>query len=254
MREYVVAADDLEPTRVEGDTAETRIAFDEAHGSQVLEQRVVRFEQGPSLPQPLDGLQGILYVVSGAGSLEVGGRSHSLEPEMGAYCVGEPFVVDNPGPGDVVTVLVTAPVQDGLTADPERRTVRLADRSPLPAGTDREFRYLVHADLGCPDVTQFVGTIPPGRAPTHSHVYDEVVYVLEGEGQLHIAGKSSPIAPGSCLHLPALVEHALENSTGAAMRVLGVFYPSGDPASRVLTGRAKELLEHEDLKKAYLGR
>jgi len=232
VREYVVAADDLEPIRAEGDTAETRVAFDSTRGSGVLEQRVVRFEPGRSQPQPLASLQGILYIVSGAGSLEVDGRTHSLEPEMGAYCVGESFVVDNPGPADLVAVLVTAPGRDGLEADPDRRTIRLADRSPLPAGTDREFRYLVHADLGCPDVTQFVGTIPPGRAPTHSHVYDEVVYVLEGSGQLHINGGSSPLAPGSCLHLPALVEHALENSTGAPMRVLGVFHPSGSPASR----------------------
>jgi mannose-6-phosphate isomerase-like protein (cupin superfamily) len=232
VREYVVAADDLEPIRAEGDTAETRVAFDAAQGSRVLEQRVVRFAPGRSLPQPLDGLQGILYVASGAGSLEVDRRSHSLEPETAAYCVGEPFVVDNPGSGELVAVLVTAPVQDGHKADPDRRTVRLADRSALPAGTDREFRYLMHADTGCPDVTQFVGTIPPGRAPMHSHVYDEVVYVLEGTGQLHIAGGSFPLAPGSCLHLPALVEHALENATGAEMRVLGVFHPSGDPASR----------------------
>lgn len=232
MREHVVAADNLEPLRTEGDTAEMRVAFDEALGSSVLEQRIVRFAPGRSLPQPLDGLQGILYVVSGGGALEVDGRSHSLEPEMGAHCVREPFVVDNPGPEELVTVLVTAPAGDGLKADPERCTVRLADRSSLPAGTDREFRLLVHADTGCPDVTQFVGTIPPGRAPMHSHVYDEVVYVLEGAGQLHIAGRSHPIAPGTCLHLPALVEHALENETGGAMRVLGVFHPSGDPASR----------------------
>src|SRR6266542_1899091 len=103
MRQYVVAADELEPARAEGDTAEIRVAFDAARGSGVLEQRVIRFTPGRSLPQRLDGLQGILYVASGGGSLEVEGRSHSLEPEMGAYCVGESFVVDNRGPGDLVT-------------------------------------------------------------------------------------------------------------------------------------------------------
>jgi mannose-6-phosphate isomerase-like protein (cupin superfamily) len=82
-------------------------------------------------------------------------------------------------------------------------------------------------------MTQFVGTIPPGRAGMHSHTYDEVVYVLEGEGVLHIdGGGSTPIARGSCIHLPPLLEHSLENVGQAPLRVLGVFHPSGDPASR----------------------
>lgn len=229
---HVVASEDLVPIRREGDTAETRVAVDGADGSIVLEQLVVRFSPGRSQPQPLDGRQGIFFVVEGSGSLEVGERSYSLEPEMGAYCVDESFEIDNPGPDDLVTVLVVAPAQNGTRADPDRRTVRLTDRDSLPAGTDREFRYLVHRDTGCPDVTQFVGLIPPGRAPDHSHVYDEVVYVIEGNGLLHTQGESHPIGPGSCMHLPPLVTHALENLTEAPMRVLGVFHPSGDPASR----------------------
>jgi len=67
----------------------------------------------------------------------------------------------------------------------------------------------------------------------HSHVYDEVVYVLEGEGILHLDGDgSTPIGPGSCIHLPPFREHSLENVGDTPMRVLGVFHPSGDPASR----------------------
>jgi mannose-6-phosphate isomerase-like protein (cupin superfamily) len=67
----------------------------------------------------------------------------------------------------------------------------------------------------------------------HSHTYDEVIYVVEGEGILHLDGQeSTPIATGSCIHLPPLVEHCLENVGGTPMRVLGVFHPSGDPASR----------------------
>jgi mannose-6-phosphate isomerase-like protein (cupin superfamily) len=103
----------------------------------------------------------------------------------------------------------------------------------LPASPNREFRYLVNQDMGCLDVTQFVGVIPPGRAGMHSHVYDEVVYVLEGEGFLHLDGdESTPIGPGSCIHLPPFREHSLENVGATPMRVLGVFHPSGDPASR----------------------
>jgi mannose-6-phosphate isomerase-like protein (cupin superfamily) len=90
----------------------------------------------------------------------------------------------------------------------------------------------VNQDAGCLDVTQFVGVIPPGRAPMHSHTYDEVVYVVEGEGVLHLGGRDTPLAPGSCIHLPPFVMHCLENVGSVPMRVMGVFHPSGDPASR----------------------
>ena len=67
----------------------------------------------------------------------------------------------------------------------------------------------------------------------HSHTYDEVIYVVEGEGFLHVDGEEpKALASGSCIHLPPLLEHSLENVGDVPMRVLGVFHPSGDPASR----------------------
>src|SRR5437764_8481129 len=101
---YVVAADELEPLQTDGDTAATRISVDASAGSSVLEQRVIRFSPGRSQPQELDGRQGILYVVEGSGSLKVEGRAYELEPEMGAYVARESFVVDNPGPDNVLLV------------------------------------------------------------------------------------------------------------------------------------------------------
>lgn len=233
MRAYVVAERDVPGQRAQGDTAETRVTIDASRGSERLEQHVVRFAPGRSRPRTLEGVQGVLYVVSGTASLSVEGGEHRLEPETGAYLrEGETFEVDNPGPDELVTVLVTVPQPNGAVPVPDRRVVRYRDRPPLPAGKDREFRYLVHRDTGCPDVTQFIGLIPPGRAPDHSHVYDELVYVVDGRGTLHVEGKRFPIEPGTCIHLPPLLAHALENQTDAPMRVLGVFHPSGDPASR----------------------
>jgi mannose-6-phosphate isomerase-like protein (cupin superfamily) len=110
--------------------------------------------------------------------------------------------------------------------------VRYADQPVLPASPNREFRYLVNQDAGCLDMTQFVGVIPPSRAPLHSHTYDEVVFVLEGDGVYHIGDDEVPMGPGTCIHLPPLVLHCLENTGSTDMRVLGVFHPSGDPASR----------------------
>ena len=165
--------------------------------------------------------------------LRVGDEEHSLEPDTGAYVTsGEEYELENHGPEELVVVVVEAPQENDPQLDPSRRIVRYRDQPTLEAGAGREFRYLVNQDVGCLDVTQFVGVIPPGRAPTHSHSYDEIVYIIDGEGILHIGGRERAIGPGSAMHLPPLVEHCLENTGKGSMRVLGVFHPSGDPASR----------------------
>jgi mannose-6-phosphate isomerase-like protein (cupin superfamily) len=215
------------------DGGSVRVTIDASAGSQRLEQRVLRFDPGRTRRRAPVGRHELLYVLSGRGSLTVEGKTHALEPGTGAYILGgEEYEVENEasGEGELALVSVTAPAEQDHARTAV--TVRYDERPTLGAGKDREFRYLVNQDVGCRDVTQFVGTIPPGRAPEHAHVYDEVVYVLEGDGVLHIGGRSTPIGAGSCIHLPPLEPHSLENVGATPMRVLGVFHPSGDPASR----------------------
>ena len=232
MRGYVVHERDLESTRGEGDTADRAVAIDSSAGSDVLELHLARYDVGRSSPQTLDGVQEIMYTVSGNGTLEVGGEAHELEPGTAAYLTaGETYEVENPGPGTLVIASATAP-QEANGQEPVARIVRYADQPTLPASGDREFRYLVTHEVGCRDVTQFFGVIAPGRAPDHSHVYDEVIYVLEGEGVLHGDGADRPVSAGSCIHLPPFFVHSLENSGDSAMRIVAVFHPAGDPASR----------------------
>ena len=88
----------------------------------------------------------------------------------------------------------------GLGARPRARAVA----APTPSSTARRSRrgratagrqFVLGAtpEVGCDSVTQFVGLIPPGRAPDHFHRYDEVIYVLEGEGDLEIGGEQAPL-------------------------------------------------------------
>jgi len=145
---------------------------------------------------------------------------------------GETYEVENPGPDELLVIAVTAPADEQNGSPSDRRVVREADQPNLTASGDREFRYLVTDEVGCMAVTQFRGDIAPGRAPDHSHVYDEVIYVLEGEGALHTDGEDAPVNAGSCIHLPAYLLHSLENSGDSTMRIVAVFHPAGDPASR----------------------
>jgi quercetin dioxygenase-like cupin family protein len=229
---YVLAPDELDEQQAEGDTASVRRAFDASRGSEILEQRIVHYAPGRSRPIETGDRIAVLYVVSGLGHIYVAGAAHPVEAATGVYvAAGESYEVVNPGPDELVLVLVTAPsTANGSPA--ERRAVREADQPTLTASGDREFRYLVTDEVGCQDVTQFRGDIAPGRAADHSHVYNEVIYVLEGEGALHTKGEDAPVSAGSCIHLPAYLLHSLENSGDSTMRIVAVFHPAGDPASR----------------------
>jgi quercetin dioxygenase-like cupin family protein len=230
---YVLAPDELEEQQANGDTAVVHRAFDASRGSEILEQRIVHYVPGRSRPVETADRLAVLYVVTGRGQIHIAGTAHPLEASTGVYiAAGESYAVENPGPDELLVVAVTAPSAQNGSPPGGRRAVREADQPTLTASGDREFRYLVTDEVGCREVTQFRGDIAPGRAPEHSHVYNEVIYVLGGEGALHTEGEDAPVAAGSCIHLPAYLMHSLENSGESTMRIVAVFHPAGDPASR----------------------
>jgi mannose-6-phosphate isomerase-like protein (cupin superfamily) len=230
---FVVDESDLEPLRDGDDTATVRVAFDAANGCERLEQRVIRFGPGRSAERKLAGQQEVLYIVEGRGLLHLDGSTHELEHRMGVFLVpGETYTVENTGSADLHVLSVLAP-EDRAEAHGERKvTVRFDEQPELEASIERSFRYLVNEDAGCFDVTQFMGIVQPSKAPFHSHAYDEVGYVVAGEGTAHVGGRSFPLRAGSCFHLPPDEVHCIENSGAGPMHILGVFHPSGSPANR----------------------
>jgi len=231
---YVVSSAAVEPEVRQGDTAEERLTIGRPSGSTRLEQRVIRFAPGRSQPRGGDGTCDVLYVVSGRGALLAGSERHELEPELGVYVDGgQGYEVDNPGPDALTVIAVTAPATGSGDRSKRRvASVRFGDQPELRADHKRTYRYLVNEQVGCEELTQFVGIVEPCRAPDHSHAYDEVGYVLEGTGIAHLGDVRTPIEAGSCFHLPPGKVHCIENSGPGVMRIMGVFHPSGSPASR----------------------
>jgi mannose-6-phosphate isomerase-like protein (cupin superfamily) len=230
---FVVDENDLEPLRQDDDTATVRVAFDAANGCQLLEQRVIRFGPGRSAERKLAGQQEVMYIVEGQGRLHLDGKTHELESNMGVFLApGETYSVENTGPQDLHVLSVLAPEDRAEAAGERKVTVRFDDQPELEASVERSFRYLVNEDVGCFDVTQFMGIVQPSKAPFHSHTYDEVGYIVAGEGTAHVGGDSFPLQAGSCFHLPPDEVHCIENSGSGPMRILGVFHPSGSPANR----------------------
>lgn len=173
---------------------------------------------------PADAADELLYVLEGGGRLRAGGAEHELRPGVAVFlAAGTSWSAD--GDARAVSVLVhdPEPAKGHAVID-----LAAVERGTATAG--RQFLLGATPECGCASATQFVGLVPPGRAPDHFHRYDEVIYVLAGEGVLEIGGDQAPLRPGTCVHLPRTLVHCLANTGDAELRLLGVFRPAGSPA------------------------
>lgn len=200
--------------------------FGSERGCDEFEQRVFRFDR-PAGGQSNADDDEVLYVLRGSGRGTVGGEPVELEPGIAVYVGrGTEWRVDDADALEILSVLIRTPD----AGDRSHSVVAVDEAEEGDATAGRLFRLLATPERGCGSATQFIGYIPVGRAPDHFHRYDEVVYVLEGEGELHIDGETAPLRAGTCVHLPAGLVHCLENTGPDELRVLGVFRPAGSPA------------------------
>ncbi len=233
----VVDAGQLRPRTRAGGVLRVCPTLGAQTGFAPLEQALLECLPGRTEPISVGAAEETLFVVAGRGMMHVGGESHRLEPETGISLGPESeFVLENPGPETLRLIAVRVPEEDSLGAvtprGSRRATVRRLDDQELePATAQREFRIVADPACGLRSATHFVGYIPVARAPDHFHTYDEVIYVLDGQGVMHAGALQQRLGPGSCIQLPARTVHCLENTGTEPMRVAGVFRPAGSPAS-----------------------
>ncbi len=229
MRYWLTRAS-VEPRHEPDDTVGVLPLFDDAGGCEKFAQRVLRFGPGSSRERVAADDDEVLYVLEGEGRATVAGAAGpvALRPGTALFVGrGTAWSVETGAELELLSVLVHAPEPGPPGA---HAAVDLAGEDRRTATAARQYALGLTPESGCPTVTQFVGFVPPGRAPDHFHRYDEVIYILEGEGVLHVAGEEAPLAPGACVHLPAGLVHCLENSGDSELRLLGVFRSAGSPA------------------------
>jgi mannose-6-phosphate isomerase-like protein (cupin superfamily) len=226
--------------------AVVRTVLDTGAGREGLVRRLVEVVPGAWFEGAAGPGGELWFVIAGAGRLESGaGPATPVRRDTGVWLPpGVGYRLSAGGPGaltlDTVSLPAGAAGEAGTGAPGRARAAGDATRPRLSelrdcaveVTGDRRFRVLHGPGNGCSAATQFVGEIPPGRAPDHSHPYDEVVLVLEGEGVLHAGRADHPLAAGTCVHLPPGEPHCLENTGRATLRVLGVFHPGGSPAAK----------------------
>jgi mannose-6-phosphate isomerase-like protein (cupin superfamily) len=224
-------------------TLAQRIVVCQASGAKRITQTVNDYAPGSSPGFVNPAAEEALYVVSGEGICRIDGFIYSLRPGAAVFVPpGSAYLIANTG-SDTLRILSSCCPEDPgrrvveppIAPSGERPKLRVHedDREVIRAGGDRMFRFLVHTDLGCRTVTQFVGWIPTSHAPFHFHTYEECIYILEGRGILHLDAhaRASEFGPGSSIYLPDGVVHCLENPGPEPIRLLGVFYPSGNPGA-----------------------
>jgi len=206
-----------------------------ANGAEAISLRILEFGPGTSPGLRNRESDEVLYLLDESGEcrIVIDQNSYDIGPQTGIYLrPGQTLTVENSGPDPVLFVSSQADSQLDHRAEPHvSPIVKLSDRRALPTA-DRWYRVLVDEEIGSEQVTQFVGSIPPGRAPDHFHEYEEVLFILRGEGRMWAGETNTPIAPGSCIYLPKRQVHCVENTGEGELRLLGVFYPAGSPAVR----------------------
>jgi len=234
-----------ELTESEG-TRRYSVPVSRAMGARDIAQFISKYAEGVSPARRNPVGEEVIYVVSGTGTCYIDGYSYALEAGTAVYIPpASVYQIENldqrgRAVSDLDIVSVCCPEDesaeagiDSMVRTPQDtkpfRTIRESDVEAIPSG-NRTFKLLVNQDLGAHRVTQFVGVIPPGRAPMHHHTYEEAIYVIEGEGCVHTEAGDFEFGSGSSIYLPRLVSHCLENTGSGNIRVLGVFHPSGSPA------------------------
>jgi mannose-6-phosphate isomerase-like protein (cupin superfamily) len=153
-------------------------------GAKAISLRVMELEAGLSPGMRTAKADDVLFVLQGHATVYLDGWPHAVGPDTGLYVRPDTWItIDNPGPGSVILVSSRCPDPGSAPVAAASRTVpapdapasppplvRVADRPSETTG-DRSYRVLVDASVGCEAVTQFVGTIPPGRSPDHFHHY-----------------------------------------------------------------------------------
>jgi mannose-6-phosphate isomerase-like protein (cupin superfamily) len=227
----VVHADEVEPFH----NARTGLTVRPTVGPRTefdpLEQAILECAPGRSRTISVGEAEETLFVLEGEGAIHVNGEKHPLEPEVGIYLPpGSEFVLESAAGAPLRVVAVRVP--DPSPGPPSPASVtRLDDLQLEPATTQREFRIVADPDTGLRSATHFVGYIPTDRAPDHFHTYDEVIYVLDGQGVMRAGDFAGPVSPGACIQLPARTVHCLQNTGSQPMRIVAVFRPAGSPAA-----------------------
>jgi quercetin dioxygenase-like cupin family protein len=226
----VVRPEDVTP-RVDAGVARRLLVPPERGSELALDE--LRLDAGASLDLTDELHDTLLFAYLGAGAVDddaLSGAAAALVPAGDARTLAA-------GDDGLACVRATLGAATDLHAPmgAAESLVALDHVEPGQATGARSFQVLHGPHNGSTRATMFVGYIPPGQAPWHYHLYDEIVWILRGKGALHIGEHVEPLAPGAAFRLRPREVHIVENTQPTAeLAVLGIFTPAGSPSAAYL--------------------
>jgi len=176
----------------------------------------------------------LLFVFAGSATL----AGEPLLPGSAALLLEGEVATIEPGAQGVSLVRATLGAATDLHAPmgPRERIVEIDHVEPGTATGSRSFQVLFGPHNGSTRATMFVGYVPPGKAPWHYHLYDEIVWIWRGPGSYHLAGGAEAIENGSAFRITPRAVHIVENTASDhELAILGIFTPAGSPSAAYLT-------------------
>jgi quercetin dioxygenase-like cupin family protein len=182
------------------------------------------------------GHDSLLYVGSGAGVFSVGLESSPVrDGSAGLVLAGEEGSLAASDGLEAIVVTVGGDVDLHAPMGPRELVATLEEKDPQQATGGRSFEILFGPHNGSTRATLFAGYVPPGKAPWHYHLYDEIVWIPTGPGRLHLAEGDEILEAGAAFRLRPRQVHIVENAGAGEMTIIGVFTPAGSPSAAFLT-------------------
>ncbi len=193
---------------------------------------VVRLGASESLAFADPAADSLVYVFEGSGSLE----DEALAPGAAALVLAGEQAELRSETGLASIVATVGPDADRHAPLGARETVAKLDPERLSAATGaRSFQVLLGPHNGSTRATLFVGFVPPGSAPWHYHLYDEIVWIPDGPARLHLGEGVEDVPPGHAFRLRPREVHIVENaSPDRELTIVGIFTPAGSPTAAYL--------------------
>jgi quercetin dioxygenase-like cupin family protein len=177
----------------------------------------------------------LLYVGVGSGTLSSDGVEHALRARSAALVVaGETARIAAKTGLELVVATVAGDVDLHAPMGAREVVTSLDEADSQQATGARSFQILFGPHNGSTRATLFAGFIPPGRSPWHYHLYDEIVWIPEGPGRLHLADGEDELAAGAAFRLRPRQVHIVENAGASEMTIIGIFTPAGSPSAAYL--------------------
>jgi quercetin dioxygenase-like cupin family protein len=104
----------------------------------------------------------------------------------------------------------------------------LAKKIESPEAKNAAMKVLVSAESGWEDyVMRVVEVEKDGYTPKHSHPWQHINYIIEGEGILMVDNKDNPVKAGSFAYVPADHIHQFRNASDKPFKFICIVPKEG---------------------------